>query len=778
MPYLRRRTTKAPTGIFSDLPDALLQQGSLLPGIYPGQTGRPPRREAGDFLKAYTESPWLRAIVGRISETAAGVCYQAVVPGQPSADGTRFVVGGRRFAKTVNRLDRSARQRVVRQALADQEAVELVDHPLVDLIEQPCPFFDGLSVRMLVHVYLDTVGECFLWKQRETEVGPPTQLWPIPAHWVRETPTPARQSFRIQWGAFKSTIPATEMLWLRTLDPWDPYGRGVGQANAIADELDADEATAKHVAAYFYNSARPDFLIYNTGLGPEETKRAQTDWLNRLRGAARAWMPFFFSRDVKIHEFENDIGSQKVVELRQFERDACMQVYGMSPEILGVLTNSNRSTIDASDYLLMSKLIVPRVERVRSQLQTWLVPEFDDRIVLEYENPVREDVAQRIQAATAAPWSITVDEWRELSGHEELPDGSGQVFARPIALTFVPSLMDLQEMPGSGDPNADASTSEASSSTDAASSESASSSEMPVDASASMPMFKSIKDQADAMSALAASLEPKTYRLLLQLVARTQHATVEEAIRSALAVRHIDHAVGAIAWAEWTNAFQDVTQSLIAAAQAAGKTSAQEVSVSIGTDVTFRVDHPRAVAWARESSAELVRNVTAETRAAIREIVSQAIDQGWGVDGAAKQIRSVVGLNRQQVGRVSKFRSALVDQGVSEAQITRRVGAMSRALVKKRSALIARTEIASSVSAGQQEAWDQAVESGQLDKKTTRRQWLVTEDDRLDTTICEPMDGQVRALDQPFTSGVGAAVGRPPAHPGCRCTVGLTFQKS
>lgn len=84
---------------------------------------------------------------------------------------------------------------------------------------------------------------------------------------------------------------------------------------------------------------------------------------------------------------------------------------------------------------------------------------------------------------------------------------------------------------------------------------------------------------------------------------------------------------------------------------------------------------------------------------------------------------------------------------------------------------IARTETLTASNQGQQGLWQEAKRQGLLNPETTRRVWLVTNDDRLDTEICEPLDGEETTLDTPFPGGIMS----PPAHPSCRCSLALKF---
>ena len=105
------------------------------------------------------------------------------------------------------------------------------------------------------------------------------------------------------------------------------------------------------------------------------------------------------------------------------------------------------------------------------------------------------------------------------------------------------------------------------------------------------------------------------------------------------------------------------------------------------------------------------------------------------------------------------------------------MGKYAKALERQRSLKIARTETLNASNGGQQTLWLEAKDAGYLDPDKTTREWLVTDDDRLDTNICEPMDGQERGLDESFTTGDGRSVDHPSAHPECRCSMRLRFHR-
>jgi hypothetical protein len=117
----------------------------------------------------------------------------------------------------------------------------------------------------------------------------------------------------------------------------------------------------------------------------------------------------------------------------------------MPPEIFGIIENSNRSTIDAADYLMGKYVLVPRLEFMRIILQQQLIEKYDERLILDYVSPVVEDKEFELQVTQAHPSNFTIDEIRELANRRKIEGGTG--FMVPINTTYVTNLSDTAVEP-------------------------------------------------------------------------------------------------------------------------------------------------------------------------------------------------------------------------------------------------------------------------------------------------------------------------------------------
>lgn len=185
---------------------------------------------------------------------------------------------------------------------------------------------------------------------------------------------------------------------------------------------------------------------------------------------------------------------------------------------------------------------------------------------------------------------------------------------------------------------------------------------------------------------------------------------------------------------------------------------------------SFTLTNPFAVRAAENHAARFVTGVSQETRRAIRAVVAEGFKQGITPREIAKLIRPVIGLTKRQAIAVVTRRAADTASGMAADRVTARAATYAAKLLKQRATMIARTEIISASTAGQVQLWKEAQAEGLL-PELAEKVWIVTPDDRL-CPICEAMEGETAPIGGMFHVDGEAVIG-PPAHPNCRCAVGI-----
>lgn len=426
------------------------QNSAIAKGLFGGEIGPVPRRGTYELLRAYSELPWLRAISHKIASEVASTTWVLFAGGRTTQAGRREFYRDR----VAQRSFGNARRRRLSTMKQRNELVEIEDHPLLDLLDDGNPALPGVSSVQIIQTHYDIVGEFFMMKERDG-LGGPDSLWPLPPHWITNKILPGAQDFfRINHRAFQKEVPRDDMVYGVDPDPSMPYGRGTGVARALNDELATDENAAKYTNAFFNNNARPDYIATLKNAGEEQAKEFSRLLNERHRGVFRAFRALVTSQELTLEKLGFNMRELQFEALRKLERDICIQVWGMPPELLGIIENSNRATIQSAEFLMAKHVLVPRLEFLRAVIQQQLVWEFDDRLIVDYVSPVDEDREFTLKVMEAAPYSFRLDEWRELADHDELDDGLGDVFALPFNLIFADAPSDLSSG-GSDDPPAE-----------------------------------------------------------------------------------------------------------------------------------------------------------------------------------------------------------------------------------------------------------------------------------------------------------------------------------
>jgi len=193
----------------------------------------------------------------------------------------------------------------------------------------------------------------------------------------------------------------------------------------------------------------------------------------------------------------------------------------------------------------------------------------------------------------------------------------------------------------------------------------------------------------------------------------------------------------------------------------------------------------QAKIYAQSQSANLITNITAETKSAVRTIMSEAFrDKGIPPAQTARMIREVVGLTPQQAASVLKLRNRLVENpgklvyagktpirvpanGISADRLDRALEAYGSRLRNSRALTIARTETIATANEGQRQLWLYRQKQGDLTGRE-RRKWITSFGA---CPICAGLNGTLTTITEPFAPGVMG----PPAHPRCRCTQSLVL---
>ena len=311
-------------------------------GNFVSRWARPPSMNTAEWLSMFSKSPRL-AVVDRIASDLASV-------------------GGRLLR--VNE---------------DGSETEVTQHPFLDFMAQPNPLYEMTSsaIWRLHEIYLMLVGESFFLIERD-EIGRPVEFWNVPPHWVKMTPYLGSPIYQIvSPSGLTMGIPVDDMFVMKQLNPLDPFMRGLGIAESIADEVEIDEYAAKFQKRFFYNDATPPTVFIMPNATPEQRDAFMAGWNKRHKGVENSHKAAALTGNVSVHELGKGEGKNLgFIESRVAIRDAVLEHFGVPREIMGITENSNRATADAAQYIYAKNVLMPRLRNREEAINKQLLPLF------------------------------------------------------------------------------------------------------------------------------------------------------------------------------------------------------------------------------------------------------------------------------------------------------------------------------------------------------------------------------------------------------------------
>ncbi len=311
-------------------------------GNFVSRWTRPPSMNTAEWMAMFSKSPRL-AVVDRIASDLASV-------------------GGRLLR--VN---------------DDGSETEITQHRFIDFMAQPNPLYEMTSsaIWRLHEIYLMLVGESFFLIERDS-FGNPVELWNVPPHWVKMTPYLGNPTYQIiSPGGLSMDIPVDDMFVMKQLNPLDPFMRGLGIAESIADEVEIDEYAAKFQKRFFYNDATPPVVFTLPSATPEQRDAFLAGWNKRFRGVENSHRAAALSGEVIVQELGKGEGKNLgFIESRIAMRDAVLEHFGVPREIMGITENSNRATADSAQYIYAKNVLLPKLRNREEAINKQLLPLF------------------------------------------------------------------------------------------------------------------------------------------------------------------------------------------------------------------------------------------------------------------------------------------------------------------------------------------------------------------------------------------------------------------
>jgi len=302
------------------------------------------------------------------------------------------------------------------------EVVELLDHELLGLLykfNDQMTKFDSLK---LSFIYFLLQGQS-PWVLDKNEKGKTEQIFVVP-------PTQLKVAGKDENGnptqyKYNGTIYSKDkVIIFKNPDPNNPKV-GRSHIEAIREVAETDDKMTKWNKNLMISGAKPSVVVEVPAiLQPDEQKLLQEQFNEAYGGFENANKVMVLSNGAKMNPYSIPPKDLEWIQGRGMNRDEILSVFGVPKILLGLEGQYNRATAETSEMVFGKYTLDPIMTMITEQLNEFLVPIFGDNLYLDFESFAPEDSELQLrwlQAGTNV-W-LTVNEARESLGKEPLIGG-------------------------------------------------------------------------------------------------------------------------------------------------------------------------------------------------------------------------------------------------------------------------------------------------------------------------------------------------------------------
>jgi HK97 family phage portal protein len=325
--------------------------------------------------------------------------------------------------------------------------VEIMQHPLIDLVARPNPVSSTPDLLEAWYGFLLVSGNAYLeavavgGQIRELHALRPDRMKVIPGPdgWPEAFEyTAGGNSVRFAGEAAPGVRP---VLHVKLFNPVNDH-YGMSPIEAAATAIDIHNTAARWNKALLDNSARPSgALVYTSrdgNLSPEQYERLKSELEQGFQGAAHAGRPLLLEGGLDWKSMSLSPKDMDFIEAKHAAAREIALALGVPPMLLGIPGDNTYSNYAEANRTFWRQTVLPLVNRTAKALSAWLSPAYatdpalslskggaalelrPDLDAIEALSPEREALWARLEKATF----LTADEKRSAVGYAPLDEVS------------------------------------------------------------------------------------------------------------------------------------------------------------------------------------------------------------------------------------------------------------------------------------------------------------------------------------------------------------------
>lgn len=279
------------------------------------------------------------------------------------------------------------------------EIEEVIEHPFLDLMANVNSFMNRFDLWESTELFQELTGNAYWWV-RDNGLKIPSEIWVLPSDRVRAVPGTKDEKFVKGYiytvGTMMIPFDESEVIHFKFASPTSML-YGMSPLAGIADTYNINQKMDNYEAAVFKNMGVPaGFLETEQKVTDDEFKAWKKRWDETYGGANKQGKMGFLDRGLKFTKAQMTPKEMAYVIGRKLTKEQIMNAFGQS---LGMFdANATRANSEMASYTYMRDAIRPRLVRLEQKMNEKLIPRYDKRLFVAFDNPVPEDKDRILKA--------------------------------------------------------------------------------------------------------------------------------------------------------------------------------------------------------------------------------------------------------------------------------------------------------------------------------------------------------------------------------------------
>lgn len=279
-------------------------------------------------------------------------------------------------------------------SLAQADSLEEITggHPLVDLLLNVNSAWDNFGLKFVTTAYMSLTGDAY-WVLLRNSLGVPSAIWIAPSEFMRIRPDEnvLVKEYVYKRGMKEVVFPPEDVIHFRLYAPGAAYQfHGRGDMAGAADAFNLVENIQQFESNAFKNDGVMGGILSTTGhTSLEERKKLREEFNTGFGGVknARKWMVMqnVEPKPLGLTPRELDYHDARETLMQEMLRNFSV------PEAMFTGQTSTRAGLEASLTQFALYSTAPFCALQTEALNAQLSPQFNDNIIIAFDNPVMED---------------------------------------------------------------------------------------------------------------------------------------------------------------------------------------------------------------------------------------------------------------------------------------------------------------------------------------------------------------------------------------------------